>query len=130
MITRDIVIILFRLINFSISVLITFYLFKKYILPILYSKAATRKNVIESLQKQSANSQEQLIFLEEQLIQQEKLIQIFQAKLDIWNQQFIQQISLRKQEKTKIAEHLDQKINEQKDYIQLYYIQKNINHNV
>ena len=81
---QDIIVIVFKLINFIALIGIAFFLFKKHILPNLLLSIARKKNKQDSLLLQQANLEKQQLNLDILLKEDAAQCEQFRAKIDEW----------------------------------------------
>jgi hypothetical protein len=119
---NEFVAILFRLINFGITIAAAIYLFNRYALSMITEAINERQKKIAALEIQVKKSQDERI-LHEQLAQRQKIQnEQIHKQLIIWNNQFNQKLSEREYEKNMLMQKLEAKVDIQNSFIQERFI--------
>jgi uncharacterized protein YicC (UPF0701 family) len=107
---HEIVSIIFRLINFAITIGAGFYLFKRYGLSLIQDRLKQKKDQLDALNAQTLSLEQEHQNLTSQQKYQTILFEQLKFKLSLWNTAFEKLIQERKSEKNDIKAQLDQKV--------------------
>lgn len=114
---HEVVSIIFRLINFAITVGAGYYLFKRYGLSLIQDKIKQKKDYLDELDHQAAV----IADTHQNLISQQKyqtiLFEQLKFKLSLWNTAYQKMLGTRKNEKDEIKKKLEQKVHMQNSYL-------------
>lgn len=123
---NEFVAIIFRLINFAITIGAAFYLFKRYGLSLILDKIKDRQKKIEALEIQLKKIEDDRI-LHEQLSERQKMnYEHLHKQLAVWNDQFNQELTAHEYEKKILKQKLEAKIATQNNFVQEQYVKEAI----
>jgi hypothetical protein len=126
MTSSPIVSIIFRLINFAIVAGAALYVFIYYGISFIKNKIEERRTALEVLQAKNQNVEHDKDLLIDSIRNQKITYQELMQKLHRWNEKFVHVLIMREQEKERLKNILQKRIDQQSQSINSMYMQKQI----
>ncbi len=123
---HEIVSIIFRLINFAITIAAGFYLFKRYGLDIIQDKIKQKKDHLNSLHHQTSTLENEHQNLASQQKYQTIIFEQLKFKLSLWNTAFEKLLQEKKSEKNEIKIQLHEKVHAQNNYLEKQTLERQV----